>query len=188
MNSCCAVNQSCLTLCNPIGLQHAYPSPSPRACSNSCTLSRWCHPIISSSFVPFSSIPQSFLASGYFPVSWLFTSDDQSTGASASASDLPVNIQGWFPLGLIGLISLLPKGPSRIFSSTTIWNHQVFGAQTSDSHSHTWLLEKPHLWLYVSLWANWWSLFFVILSVFVTAFLPRNKHFLISCHLYSNIK
>ena len=124
-------------------LRLLYPSLSPRVCSNSCPLSRWCHPIISSSVVPFSSILQSFLASGYFPVSWLFTSDGQSTGASASV--LPMNIQGWFPLGLIGLISLLSKGLSRIFSSTTTWKHQLFGAQTSNSHIHTWLLEKRHL-------------------------------------------
>ena len=97
-----------------------------------------------SSVVPFSSCPHPFPASGSFPVSWLFTSGDWSTGASASASVLPVNIQGWFPLELTDLISLHTKGLSRVFSSTTIWK-QFFGAQPSlwsNSHIHTWLLEK----------------------------------------------
>ena len=82
------------------------PSPSPRACSNSCPLSQWCYPTISSSVIPFSSHCQSFPASRSFPVSWLFTLGSQSIGVSASASFLPMNIQGWFPLGLAGLISL----------------------------------------------------------------------------------
>ena len=93
----------------PHGLQHARlpcPSPSPRACSNSCPLSQWCHPTISSSVVPFSSCSQSFPASGSFPINWLFTLGGQSIGVSASASVLPINIQDWFPLGLIGWISL----------------------------------------------------------------------------------
>ena len=99
----CSVMSDCLWL------QHTRlpcASPAPRACSHSCPSSRWCHPAISSSVVPFSSCPQSFPASGSFPMSWLFTSGGQSTGASASASVLPVNIQYWFPLGLTGLISL----------------------------------------------------------------------------------
>ena len=83
------------------------PSPSPGACSNSCPLHQWCHPTISSSVVPFSSCLQSFPASGSFPMGWLFMSSDQSIGASASASVLPMSIQGWFPLGLTGLITLL---------------------------------------------------------------------------------
>ena len=102
----------------PHGLQHArlpYPSPTPAACL--CPLSRWCHPTISSSVVPFPSCLQSFPASGSFPMNWFFTSGDQSIGASASASVLPVNIQGWFLLGLTGLVSLLSKGLSRVFSS-----------------------------------------------------------------------
>ena len=118
----------------PYALQHTRlpcPSPTPGACSNSCQLSQWCHPIISSSVIPFSSCSQSFPASGSFPMSRLFTSGGQSIGASASASVLPVNIQGWFPLGLTGLISLLSKGLSRVFSSTTIWKHQFFGTQPS---------------------------------------------------------
>ena len=95
-------------------------------CSNSCPLSRWCHPTISSSVVPFSSCPQSCPASGSFPMSGLYPSGGQSIGASASI--LPINIQSWFPLGLTGLI-LLSKGLSRVFSSTTVWEHQFFGTQ-----------------------------------------------------------
>ena len=94
------------------GLQHTrlpYPSLSPRICLNSCPLSQWCYPIISSSFAPFSSCPWSFPASGSFPVSWLFTSVGQGIGASALASVLQMNIQGWFPLGLTGLISVYPR-------------------------------------------------------------------------------
>ena len=111
--SCCSVTKFCPTLCKPHELQHTRlpcPSLSPRVCSNSCTLSQWCHPTISSSVAPFSSWPQSFPASRYFPVSWPFTSGGQSIGASASVSVHPMNIQGWFPLGLTGLISLLSKG------------------------------------------------------------------------------
>ena len=95
---------------------------------------------------PFSSCPQSFPASGSFPVSRFFTSSGQRIGASASASVLPLNIQGWFPLGLSGLISLLSKGLSRVFCSTTAWKPHFFGAQPSlwsRSHIPTWLLEKP---------------------------------------------
>ena len=106
----------------PHGLQQARlpcPSKTPRACSNSCPLSRWCHPAISSSVVPFSCL-QSFPASGSFPVSQFFASGGQSIRASASASVLPVNIQDWFHLGLIFLISLLSQGLSKVFSSTTV--------------------------------------------------------------------
>ena len=113
----------------PHGLQHARllgPSLFPRVCSNSRPLSQWCHPIISSSVVPFSSYPQIFPASGSFPVSWLFTSRGQSIGDSASASVLPMNIQGWFPLGWTGLISLWSKWLSRIFSNTTVQKFQFF--------------------------------------------------------------
>ena len=104
------------------------------------------------------SCPQSFPASGSFPMSWLFTSGDQSIGASASGSVLPMNIQGWFPLGVTGLIFLLSKGLSRVFSSTRIQKYQFFGIQPSlwsSSPSHTWLLEKLWLWLYGSLWEKW---------------------------------
>ena len=111
----------------PHGLQHARlpcSSPSPRVCSDSCQLSRWCHPTVSSSVVPFSSCLQSFPASGSFPASHLFASGSQILGASASVSVLPVNIQSWFPLGLTGLISLLSKGLFRVFSSATVWRYQ----------------------------------------------------------------
>ena len=97
----------------------SYPSLSPWVCSESCPLSQRCHLTISSSVIPFSSCPQSFPASGSFPMSWLFSSSGQSIGASASAFVLPVNIQSWFPLGLNSLILLLSKGLSRVFSSTT---------------------------------------------------------------------
>ena len=105
----------------PYGLQHARlpcPSLSPGACSNSCPLSWWCQPTISSSVIPFFSYLQYFPAQGSFLKSWLFTSGGQSTGASASAPVLPMNIQDWFPLGLTGLISLQSKGLSRGFSNT----------------------------------------------------------------------
>ena len=118
-------------------------SLSPRVCPNSCPLCQWC---LSSSVLPFSSCPQSFLASGSIPVSQLFISGGQSIGASASTSVLPMNIQGWFPLGLTGLISLLSTGLSKAFSSTTVQKHQFFSAQPSlwyNSHILTWLLEKP---------------------------------------------
>ena len=129
----------------PHGLQHARlpcPSPTPGACSNSCPLGQWCHPIISSSVIPFSSCLQSFPSSGSLPMSQFFTSGSQSIGVSASASVLPMNIQDWFPLGLIGLISLQSKGLSRVFSNTTVQKHQFFSAQLSlwsNSHIHTWL-------------------------------------------------
>ena len=128
--SCSVVSDSL----RPHGLQHARlpcPSPTPRACSNSCPLSWWCHPTISSSVIPFCSGRQSFPASGSFPVRRFFTSCSQSIGISTSALVLPMNIQDWFPLGLNGLISLLSKGNSRIFSSTTVRKHQFFGTQPS---------------------------------------------------------
>ena len=122
------------------------PSPTPRIHSKSCPSSRWCHPTISSSVIPFSSCLQSLPASGSFSVSQLFASGGQSTGISASASVLLMNIQSWFPLGLTCLISLESKRLSRVFVSTTIQKHQYFGTQPSlwsNSHIHTWLLEKP---------------------------------------------
>ena len=113
--------------------------------SNSCSLNWWCHPTISTSVVPFSPCLWSSPASGSFPVSQLFTSGGQSIGASAS-----VLSQDWFPLGLTDLISLLSKGLSRVFSNTTVQKHRFFSTQPSlwsNSHIHTWLLEKPQLWL-----------------------------------------
>ena len=123
-------------LCLPLrlhGVQHARPScpsPTPGVYSNSCPLSRWCHPTISSSVIPFSSHPQSFPASGYFRMSQFFTSGDQPIGVSASASILPMNIQDW-SLGWTGWISLQSKGLSRVFSNTTVPKHQFFGTQLS---------------------------------------------------------
>ena len=131
------------------GLQHVrLPCPllSLRACSNSRPLSRWSHLTISSPVIPFSSCLQSFSASGSFPMSLLLISGAQSTGASASASVFLMNIQDWFPLGWTGLISFQCKGLSRVFSNTTVQKHQLFGTQPSsrsNSHIHTWLLEKP---------------------------------------------
>ena len=102
------------------------PSPTPRACSNSCPSSQWCHPTISTSVVPFSSCPQSFPASGSFPMSQFFTSGGESIGVSASALILPMNIQDWFPLGWTGWISLLSKWLSRVFSNITVQKHQFY--------------------------------------------------------------
>ena len=128
--------------------QHARPpcpSPTPGVHPNSCPSSRWCHPTISSSVVPFSSCPQSFPASRSFPMSQLFTSGSQSIGVSASVSVFPMNIHGWFPLELTSLNSLLSKGLSRVFSNTTDQKHQFFSTQLSlwyNSHIHICLLEK----------------------------------------------
>ena len=139
----------CVWLFVTHGLQHARPpcpSPTPGVYTNSCLLSRWCHPTISSSVVPFSSCSQSFPASGSLQMSQFFASGGQSIGASASASVLPMNIQDWFPLEWTGWISLQSKGLSRVFSSTTVHKHQFFSTQLSlqsNSHIHTWLLEKP---------------------------------------------
>ena len=118
------------------------PSPTSRVHSNSCRLSRWCHPAISSFVIAFSSCPQCLPASESFPVSRLFTSGGQRIGASV----LPMNSQEWFPLGWMGWISLQSKGLSRVFSNITVQTHQFFGAQPSsqsNSHIHTWPLEKP---------------------------------------------
>ena len=130
----------------PHGLQHVRPpcpSSSPDVCPGSCPLHHWCHPAISSSDTLFSFCPLSFPASGTFPMSQLFTSDDQNTEASALV--LPTSIQGWFPLRMTGLI-LLSKGLSGVFSSTTVWRHQFFGVLSSlqsSSHNCIWPLRKP---------------------------------------------
>ena len=143
--SCSVVSDSL----QPHEPQHARPpcpSPTPRVHPNSCALSWWCHPTISSSVVPFSSCPQSFPASGSFQMSQLFTSGGQSIGISASTSVLSMNTQDWSPLGWAGWISLQSKGLSRVFSNTTVQKHQFFCTQLSlwsNSHIHTWLLEKP---------------------------------------------
>ena len=145
----------------PHELQHARPpcpSLTPGVYPNPCPLSQWCHPTISSSLVPFSVCLQSFPASGSFPMRQVFTSAGQSIGASASASVHPVSIQGWFPLGMTGVISLQSKGLSRSFYSTMVQKYQVFSTQSClwfNSHIHTWLLEKLQLWLYRHLSAKW---------------------------------
>ena len=133
----------------PQGLQCTRPpcpSLSPGIYSNTCPWSRWGHPTISSSVIPFSSHLQSFPASGSFQMSQLFASGGQSIGVSASASVLPMNIQDWFPLGWTSWISLQSKGLSRVFSNTTVHKHQFLGTLPSlwsNSHICTWLLEKP---------------------------------------------
>ena len=143
----CSAAQSCVTL-QPHGLQHTrlpWPSPFPGAWSNTYLLSQWCHPIISSSIIPFSSCLQSFLASRSFLMSQFLASGGQNIGASTSASVLPINIQDWFPLGWTGWISLQSKGLSRVFSNTTVQKHQFLSVQPSiwsNSHIHSWLLEK----------------------------------------------
>ena len=129
-----SVTQSCPYSLWPHGLQHTRPpcaSPTPGVYSNSCPSSRWCHPAISSSVVSFSSLLQSFVASGSFQMSQLFASGGQSIGVSASTSVLPMTILDWFPLGWIDWISLQTKGLSRVFSNTTVQKHQFFGAQLS---------------------------------------------------------
>ena len=135
----CSVVSNSLWFC---GLQHArFPSPSltPGPYSKSCPLSQWCHPTISFSVTRFSFL-QSCPASGSFQVSQLFASGGQSIGASTSASVLPMNIQDWFLLGWTGRISLKSKGLSRVFSSTTVWKHKIFGAQPSLwSNSHLYM-------------------------------------------------
>ena len=120
--------QSCLTLCDSVNRSTPRPpclSPTPGVDSNSCPSSRWCHPAISSSGVPFSSCPQSLPASGSFPMSQLFTWGGQSIGVSASASVLPMNTQGWYPLGWTGWISLQSKGLSGVFPSTTTFRENL---------------------------------------------------------------
>ena len=133
----------------PHGLQHtrpSCPSPAPWIYSNSCPESLWCHPIISSSVIPFSSLSKSFPAPRSFPMSQFFTSGSQSIRVSASASVLPRNIQDWLPLEWTGWISLQSRGLSRVFSNTTVQKYQFFDVQLSlcsNSHIHTGLLEKP---------------------------------------------
>ena len=147
---CFSVAKSCLTLW-PHGLLQAKlpcPSLSPGICSNSCPLGWWCYPAIFSSAALFSFCPQSFPAAESFPMCWLFSSGGQNIGASASASVLPMNIPGWYSLGLTGLTSLLSKRLSRVFYGMTIWKHQFFGSQPS---LHTNFQYSSTLWYSV----NW---------------------------------
>ena len=145
--------------------QHARlpcPSPTPRTSSNSCPSSQWCHPIISSSVVPFSSCLQSLPESGSFPRSQFFTSGDQSIRASALV--LPMNTQDWLPLGLTGLISLQFKGLSSIFSNTTVQKHKVFGAQPSLwSNSH---ITSTNNTCRINEWINKWGKLDFLLAFF----------------------
>jgi len=178
----------------PYGLQHARlscPSPSPRVCSDSCPLSHWCYLTISSSATRLDLklwqwkdhfCVQSSPASGSFPLSQLYPSGGQSIRASVSASVLSTYIYDWFPLGLIGLISLLAKGLSRVFSSNTIWKHQFFGAQLSLwSNSHLYMTTGKTIALTEQNFVGRvMSLIINTLSRFLIAFLPRSKHLLIS--------
>ena len=163
-------------------LKSLLASPSftnPQSCSNLCPMSRWCHQTVSSSVFPFSSHPQSFPASVFSNESALHISG-QSIGTSASASVLSMSIQDWFPVGLTGLISLLSKGLSRIFSSTAIRKHQLFGAQPSlwsNYHIPTWLWEKTMALTRRIFVSKVMSLLFNALSRFVIAFLPRSFQF-----------
>ena len=149
----CTVTQSCPTLCDPMDYSTPAPRPSssPKVCPSSCPLHQWCHPNISSSDALSSFCPQSFLASGSFSTRRLFTSEDQNTGTSVSASILPMSIQGWFPLRLTSLIFLLSKGLAGVFSSTTVQRHKFFGtlfSLWSSSQNYTWPLGTP----YTDLW------------------------------------
>ena len=168
------------------GLKHTgylCPLLSPEACSNSCPLSHWHHPTILSSVAHFSSYPQSFPAPRSFPMTPLFTSSSWSTGASASAPVLPMNIQGWFPLQLTDLTSLVSKGLSRVFSSTSVQNDQFFSVQPSlwsKSHIHTMTSRKTIALTLQTTVGKVISLLFNMLSMFVIAFLSRSRHLLIS--------
>ena len=162
----------------PHELQHAkppYPSPTPRVHSNSCPLSWWCHPTISSSIVPFSSLLQSFPASGSFQMSQFFTSGGQSIGISASTSVLPMNIQDWFPLGWTGWISLQSKGLSRVLvqhhsSKASILRHSAFFiVQPSHPYVTTGKIIALTRWTFVG---KVMSLLFNMLSRLVITFLP----------------
>ena len=160
------------------------PSLSPWVCSSSCPLSQWCHPNISSSVALFSSCSQLFPASGSFPVSHIFPSGGQSIGASASAPVLPMNIEVWFPLGLAGMISLLYKGLSKVFSSTTVRKCQFLGAQPSlfmTQLSHPYISTGKTIaltiWTFIS---KVMSLLFTSLSSFDIAILSRSESLLIS--------
>ena len=156
------------------------PSPTPGVYSNSCPSSRWCHPTISSSVVPFSSCPQSLPASGSFPMSQLFASVGQSIRVSASASVLPVNTQDWSPLVWTGWISLQSKGLSRVSPTPEFKSINSLGAQlSSQSNSHL-TTGKTIALTRRTFVGKVMSLLFNMLSRLVITFLPRSKHFLVS--------
>ena len=169
----------------PHELQHSRPpcpSPTPKVHSNSCPLSRWCHPAISSSVIPFSSCPQSLPASESFPMSQLFAWGGRSTGASALASFLPKKSQGWSPSERTGWTSLQSKGLSRVFSNTTVQTHQFFGAQpSSQSNAHPYMTTGKTIAL--TRWTLVGKVMFLLLNMLyrlVITFLPRSKCLLIS--------
>ena len=152
MNQFSSVTQSCLTVCDlwTVAYQASLSITNSWAYWNSYPPGRWCHPITSSSVIPFSSHLQSFTKSGSFPMSQHFAWGGQSTGVSALASFLPKKSQVWSPSEWTGWISLQSKGLSSIFSNTTVQKHQFFSAQPSsqsNSHIHTWPQEKPYPWL-----------------------------------------
>ena len=185
-----SVQFSCSVVSNslqPHRLQHTRhpcPSPTPEVYSNSCPLSQWCHPTISSSVVPFSFCLQSFPVSGSFQMSQLFATGSHSIEVSASASVLPMNIQDWLLLGWTGWISFQSKGLSRVFSNTTVQKHQFFDAQLSlwsNSHIHIWLTTGKTTaltrWTFAG---KIMSLLFNMLSRLVVTFLSRSKCLFIS--------
>ena len=156
------------------------PLPTPKVCSNSCPLSRWYHPTISSSADLFSSCPQSFPASGSFPMSWLFTSGSQCIGALASAPDLPMSIQGWFSLWLTGLISLQSKGGTlksllqhHSSKASILWHSAFFMVQLSHPYMTTGKTIALTVWTFAG---KVMSMLSNTLLRFVTALLPRSKH------------
>ena len=185
-----AVQFSCSVMSDslwPHGLQHTgppCPSPTPRVYSNSCPLSQWCHPAISSFVILFSSCLQSFLASESFPMNQFFASGGQSIGVSASASVLPMNIHNWFPLGWTGWISLQSKGLSRVFSNTTVQHHSSKASVLQ--HSAFFIVQLSHLYMTTgktialtrqTFVGKVMSLLFNMLSRFVIAFLPITSIF-----------
>ena len=180
VNQFSSVAQSSLSLCDPIDCSTPCPSPTPRACSNPCPLSQWCHPTISSSVIPFSSHLQSFPASGSFPMSQFFASGSQSIGASASASVLPINIQDWFALGWTGsraqgtLRGLLQHHSSKV---SILWCSAFFMVQLSHPYMTTGKTIALTRQTFVD---KVMSLLFHMLIRFIAAFLPRRNHLLIS--------
>ena len=162
-------------------LQHARPpcpSPTPRVYPNSCPSSRWCHPAVSSSVIPFSSCPQSFPASGSFPMSQLLAWGGQRIGVSASTSVLPINTQDWSPLECPGWISLQSKWLSRVFSNTTVQKHQFFSTQLSMVQlSHPYMTTGKTIALTRQIFVGKVMFqFFNMPSRLVITFLPRSKH------------
>ena len=178
---CCSATKSCLTLWNPVDCSIPGLSVHHQLPELSQTHVHWvgdailCHPLL----LP----PSIFPSNRVFQMSQFFTSAGQSIGVTASASVLPMNIQNWFPLGWTGWISLQSKGLSRVFSNTTVQKHQFFGTQlslSSNSHIHTWLLEKPYLWTRRTFVGKAMSLLLNMLFRLVITFLPRSKRLLIS--------